>query len=417
MRIENECTCPVGFECKHVAALLIAGLEHQPKQPVSGVRPELVAWLEGLRAARTAPVTRSKKPATVLLTATQPCWYLDAQSGEADPISLPWSAGQIGESPTMPPITLKEAALVGNVLQEVAPDLPLPPANDAAGVRAIDATPIPRLLLDTRPVRASGWSSATPSKALDFATIVFNYAGHDLDARSNTTLLCIPDGDVIQIKRQFDIEQRRLMELHQLGLRKVPARRAHGPQPFPDSMLAPQNPDDWSAFIQIALPALRQNGWLIAMTDTFRHNMIEIDAIDGSLRQSDGGWFNIEMGIAVNGRTVRLEPLLADLFRRDTRWLSGKLDEIADDEAIELKTDRNERLRLRADRLKPIVRVLVDLLDRVSDGVQISEWNAARLAALDDTGRWQFHGDASIRQRARRLMAGPGVVDVPVPQG
>lgn len=26
MWIENECTCPVGFECKHVAALLIAGL-------------------------------------------------------------------------------------------------------------------------------------------------------------------------------------------------------------------------------------------------------------------------------------------------------------------------------------------------------------------------------------------------------
>lgn len=64
MWIENECTCPVGFECKHVAALLIAGLEHLPKQPASGVRPELVTWLEGFRAARTAPVARSKKPAT-----------------------------------------------------------------------------------------------------------------------------------------------------------------------------------------------------------------------------------------------------------------------------------------------------------------------------------------------------------------
>ncbi|MFX8262567.1 hypothetical protein ABTL46_22180, partial [Acinetobacter baumannii] len=86
--------------------------------------------------------------------------------------------------------------------------------------------------------------------------------------------------------------------------------------------------------------------------------------------------------ITVNGRTVRLEPLLADLFRRDERWLSGRLDTIADDEAIDMKTDRNERLRLRADRLKPVVRVLIDLFDSLGTGMRISEWDAARLHAL-----------------------------------
>lgn len=563
MWIENECTCPVGFECKHVAALLIAGLEHLPKQPVSGVRPELVTWLEGFRAARTAPVNRSKKsattrathalayviansyrsspeiflykarvgadgkiralddpwdnvenalvkppkfvveadlpilrglwldrsgkyagsfglqgttgatvlekliatgrafvspvaspmrsgepcglhagparhgtivwhslpdtrvrpilqtepPATMLLTATEPCWYLDAQSGEGGPIDLPWSAAQLAEFLAMPPITLEEAALVGHVLQEVAPDLPPPPAHSVTSVQVIEATPIPRLLLDTRPTWASGWSSSESSNVLDFSTVVFDYTGHHLEAQSNTTLVRIPDGNVAQIKRQLDAEQRRLMELHRLGLRKVPASRAHGPQPFPDGMLAPQNPDDWHAFTQIALPALRQNGWQIVMTDTFRHNVIEIEAIDGNLRQSGDGWFNVEMGITVNDRTVRLEPLLADLFRRDTRWLSGRLDEIADNDFIELKTERNERLRLRADRLKPVVRVLVDLLDRVSDGMQISELDVVRLIALDNTGRWQFHGDESVRKLAERLMVGPGVVDVAPPQG
>ncbi|CAH2904495.1 MAG: putative helicase, superfamily II [uncultured Paraburkholderia sp.] len=374
-----------------------------------------IAW-HSLPDTRVRPVLQTEPPVTVLLTATQPCWYLDAQSGEAGPINLPWSAMQLGEFLAMPSITLDEAALVGKVLQEVAPDLPLPPAHDVARVQVIDATPTPRLSLDTRTTWVSGWSPATSSNVLDFATVAFDYAGHGLDAQSNTTLVRVPDGNVIQIKRQLDTEQRRLMELHKLGLRKVPASRAHGLQPFPDGMLGPQNPDDWPAFTQTALPVLRENGWQIVMTDTFRHNVIEIDAIDGCLRQSGDGWFNVEMGITVNDRTVRLEPLLADLFRRDTRWLSGRLDEIADDEAIELKTDHNERLRLRADRLKPVVRVLVDLLDRVGDGMQISELDAVRLAALDNTGRWQFHGDASIRQLAQRLIAGPGVVDVPVPR-
>lgn len=130
----------------------------------------------------------------------------------------------------------------------------------------------------------------------------------------------------------------------------------------------------------------------------------------------------------------RGKPLLAEL-RRSRRFLvdvrSGrkrraqfasidwlaKSRTIADDEAIDLKTDRNERLRLRADRLKPVVRVLIDLFDSLGTGMRIAEWDAARLHALDQTGRWQFHGDASIRQLAQRLMAGPGVTDVPVPRG
>ncbi|MGF6971973.1 putative Zn finger protein [Paraburkholderia sp. JPY465] len=28
---ESECSCPVGYDCKHAAALLIAGLERMPK--------------------------------------------------------------------------------------------------------------------------------------------------------------------------------------------------------------------------------------------------------------------------------------------------------------------------------------------------------------------------------------------------
>ena len=565
MWVECECTCPVEFNCKHAAALLIAGLEQLPQQAATGVRPELVSWLEGFRAKHTAPPPSSKKsattkpthalayviagsyrgcseiflykarvnadgtirslddtwqnvenalvkppkfvaeedlpilrglwlgrtrdytgsfvlegapgaatmeqliatgrafvsptastvhsgepcalhhgpsrpgqiawraqpdkrvrpvlqtepPATMLLTTTQPCWYLDAHSGEAGPVDLPWSAGQIDEFLSMPPISPDEAALVGNVLREVAPDLPLPPAHDASAVRVIDATPVPVLSLNTLPTYKTGWSFSAAQNVQDFATVSFHYAGETIDAQSNTTLVQTAGGQVVQVKRQLDVEQQRLTELHKAGLRKIPAYRAYGPQPFPNGMLAPQSVEEWPAFMKHDLPVLRQKGWQIEMSDTFRFNVIEIEAIDGNLRQAGDGWFDVEMGITVNGRMVRLEPLLADLFRRDARWLSGKLDTIADDEAIELKTDRHERLHLRADRLKPVVRVLIDLFDNLGGNgeFRISAWDAARLDALDQTGRWQFHGDASIRQLAQRLLAGPGVNEVPVPRG
>ncbi|RZF23551.1 helicase [Paraburkholderia sp. UYCP14C] len=563
MWVEGECTCPVSVDCKHVAALLIAGLELIPTQPATGVRPELVTWLEGFRAKRTAapprgrkpatarathalayliagsyrgspeiflykarvnadgtirslddawqnvenalvkppkfvaeedlpilrglwldrsrtysgsfglhgttgaailerliatgrafaspgastmhsgapgvlhagpsrrgqiawrsqpdtrvrPVLQTEPPATMLLTTTQPCWYVDPHSGEAGAVDMPWPAEELADYLAMPSISLDEAALVGNVLREVAPDLPLPPAHSVSAVRVIDTVPAPMLSLNTLPTYGSGWMSDAPNM-LDFATVSFGYAGVSIDAQSNTTLVRTTSGEVVQIKRSLDREQRCLAALHKAGLRKISASRAHGPRPFPDGMLGPSNVEDWADFMKQALPRLREDGWQIAMTEAFRHNVIEIEAIDGVLHQAGDGWFDVEMGITVNDRRVRLEPLLADLFRRDSRWLSGGLDAIADDEPVDLKTDRNERLRLRADRLKPVVRVLIDLFDTLGDGgLRISEWDAARLDVLDRTGRWQFHGDASIRQLAQRLMAGPGVGETPVPQG
>lgn len=554
MWAEGECTCPVGVDCKHVAALLIAGLAHQPKPSAAGVRAELVTWLEDFRARRTAanpvakkkpakathalayvigqsyrgceiylykacvgadgtirsvddrwqnvekalveppkfvseedlsilrglwlgrshaaytggfalqgttgaailekliatgrsftsiapadahypgshapvhcgsergakmtwqaqpdtrvrPVLQAEPPATLLLTTIQPCWYVDAHSGEAGILAMPWPAEQVTDFLSMPAITLDEAALVGNVLREVAPDLPLPPTHEVASVRVVNTVPVPVLALDTLPT----WASSQ-----DFATVSFDYAGHTVPAHSNTTLVRSPGGEIVQIRRDADLERQRLTELQKTGFRKIRADHVFGPKPFPDGILGPENDQAWPELIKLALPPLTASGWRVVMSDAFRHNVIEIEAIDGNLRPSGDGWFDVEMGITVNGRTVRLEPLLADLFRRDARWLSGKLEAIADDEAIDLKTDRNERLRLRADRLKPVVRVLIDLFASLDTGMRISEWDAARLHALDQTGRWQFHGDASIRQLAQRLMADPGVTDVPVPRG
>ena len=564
--VEGDCSCPVGFHCKHMAALLIAGLETFAGPP-SGVRPELVRWLEtfrahaesaapgagqtgassivlayrlgwshyhqrheiqlfkarrgvdgevrsidepwsnveaalikppkfvadddlvilrslwlghsrekhghfvlrganggevlhkllatgrlfpaapvdagpahGLRALsmgaarpgrieweaqaddRLRPVLRTEPPAAMVL-ATEPVWYVDAAAGEAGIVELSLPFQQLPDYLSMPPISLAEAPLVAAVLREVAPDLPLPPALDTAKVRVIDAEPVPVLSLDTLPMSPAGRGTyAHRAQMLDFATVSFDYEGVAIKAESSATLLPVPGGSVIHIRRRYNAEKQRLLELRKTGLQAVPASGAYARHAPPETLLALSEPDAWPAFVDEALPALSRKGWRVTMAPAFRHNVIEIDAIEGTARQAGDGWFDVEMGITLGERTVRLEPLLAGLFRRDRRWLSGALETIADDEAIELTTDRAERLRLRAGRLKPVVRVLVDLFDRIGgwkgdDNIRIPELDAGRLAALSDTGRWQFLGDASIRQLAERLQNGAGVTEVPVPRG
>ncbi|WP_233835360.1 DEAD/DEAH box helicase [Paraburkholderia sp. ZP32-5] len=394
-------------------------------------RPGSIEW-EPLADQRLRPVLRTEPRASMVLP-TEPVWYVDGVANEAGivPLSLPFQ--QLPDYLAMPPISLAEAPLVASVLREIAPELPPPPTHDASAIRVIDVDPVPVLLLNSHaPANAARGAgrvakAAKPAErkaiAIELAAVSFDYDGVSINADSSVTLVPLPGGDVIHIRRRYDVEKRRLLELRKTGLQKVPTHSVHASRLVPDTMLGLPDAEAWSEFVNDAVPKLVANGWRVTMAPEFRYNVIEIDAIDGTAHQAGDGWFDLEMGIRVGERNVRLEPLLADLFRRDRRWLSGALDSIGDNEPIELKTEENKRLRLRADRLKPVVRVLVDLFDSLggalADGapLRVAALDAGRLDALNDTGRWQFSGDASIRELARRLQAGPGLREVPVPRG
>src|SRR3984957_19429253 len=59
---KGHCSCPVGFGCKHAAAVLLASAADKPRES-EAVRPEVAGWLEGFRS-RVASTrnTSAKKP-------------------------------------------------------------------------------------------------------------------------------------------------------------------------------------------------------------------------------------------------------------------------------------------------------------------------------------------------------------------
>ena len=61
----SECTCPMGYDCKHVAAMMLL-LLHQRRRP-DRPREQVLAWVEGFRHAATAlspTAGRTRKPAS-----------------------------------------------------------------------------------------------------------------------------------------------------------------------------------------------------------------------------------------------------------------------------------------------------------------------------------------------------------------
>jgi hypothetical protein len=323
----------------------------------------------------------------------------------------------------MPALSRQEAALVGIVLREMAPGLPLPPGQEADTPRIIDCEPMPVLSLHTVPVsfaRHGGYNYR--ARVFDFAAIAFDYGGIVVPAAMPATVTQGSDSEYYDVRRCAQFERNCLAAVRATELQRLPADAIQMTPPLPVQSMGFRQPESWPAWLRDDMPALQQHGWRIEIAEDFRFRVIELDAMAGHLRPANNGWLELEIGVTIGDRTVRLDALLTDLFRRDRRWLSGRLDTIPDDEPLLFKidqtTDQKQYLSFSAARLKLIVRVLFDLFsDRGGESVRISRFDAGRLAALSDAGTWQWHDEHDARRFIERLRQSMSSADVPPPKG
>jgi superfamily II DNA or RNA helicase len=222
----------------------------------------------------------------------------------------------------------------------------------------------------------------------------------------------------------------------------------------------------FSDFWAEQVPRLQAKGWQIAVQPGFAHLSVPVDrwrlVIDpdtgdeqgreliepfdkfspgvqtlAALRQPprEGSWL-LSLGVDVEGETLDLAPLLADLLKHDTRWLNAReIAAIEDDAIIVLRAPGGRRIDARAAPLKAIVGAMVDLLTdpRRKDGpLRLSSWEAHRLEALrleltstqaarasadGEDSAWQLQGDAGLVTLAQRLREAGSPPPVEQPPG
>jgi hypothetical protein len=214
----------------------------------------------------------------------------------------------------------------------------------------------------------------------------------------------------------------------------------------------------FGAFWAEQVPRLQALGWQIVVRPGFAHVSVPVERWRLVVRPGDGeaeghepegrlppevaalrepprtGSYLLSLGIEVDGQTLDLAPLLADLLRRDARWLKAhELAAIDDDALILLRAPGGRHIEAPAAPLKAIVGALLDLLTdprRPPDApLQLSTWEAQRLealrAGLADTaaaragaaGAWALQGPAGLAQLAERLQAAGAPPPVAPPTG
>ena len=205
-------------------------------------------------------------------------------------------------------------------------------------------------------------------------------------------------------------------------------------------------------FCADTLAGLRARGWNIVMRPGFAHESapvtrwhLVIDPVSGDahaqtpagigpLRQPvREGSFMLSLGVDVDGETLDLAPLLADLLKRDRRWLDASaLAAIDDAQPISLRAPGGRRIEASAGPLKAIVGAMLDLLTdpcRTQGPLRLSTWEAQRIEAMRTTllatqaacagvrGAWQVRDGAGLTMLAKRLRAAGTPPSVNAPEG
>ncbi|HAO76507.1 MAG TPA: helicase, partial [Pseudomonas sp.] len=81
----------------------------------------------------------------------------------------------------------------------------------------------------------------------------------------------------------------------------------------------------WIRFVQQQLPELRRQGWQIDIHPGFAYDLTAIDAWYAEIDESAADdWFDLDLGIVVDGQRIGILPVLLRLIRQSPQLLTPR---------------------------------------------------------------------------------------------
>ncbi|QDD66799.1 DEAD/DEAH box helicase [Herbaspirillum seropedicae] len=268
-----------------------------------------------------------------------------------------------------------------------------------------------------------------------------------------------PDYTPAHIQRDHQAEAAALEDIRELGL--LPLRedalqwRAHNPLHDAAPLWTLVQEEFFGDFWADQAPRLQAQGWILRARPGFAHESVPVTAWRFIVSSQTGEVINREVaapltprafssevfdgldpsgrwllaiGIEVEGQSMDVAPMVADLLRRDPRWGDAQQVERMDPHAvISLRAPGGRRIDAMAGPLKAVVLALLDLLvdlGRKDGPLRLTPWDAHRidglqaaLQGLEGATPWHISGADGLLALAHRLRAAGSVAPVPQPDG
>lgn len=161
-------------------------------------------------------------------------------------------------------------------------------------------------------------------------------------------------------------------------------------------------------------PQLLSEGWQIETDPSFPFqsvkNMGEWYASIDNETTSGIDWFDLEMGIEIEGKRINILPHIVRLLRNPNVRSAMDNDQLSDAEMIYTQLDDGRYLPIPARKIQFIARTLIELYDfnaLTHDGrLRLSTWQSAQLAELEQAmsaSQLRWFGSSQLRELGNKL--------------
>jgi len=228
------------------------------------------------------------------------------------------------------------------------------------------------------------------------------------------------DGTVTFVRRDKAAEQAAMQRLAQLGFgqgrveppKGVLEARATRVHWFTGRDAA----ERWQDVLSTHVPAWRADGWTVEVGSDFGTRIVEPgSAVEVAVRDAGDGWFDLDVGVEIDGERRPLLPILAKLVDRGgmaaARVIDGRAHIVLDDGSV---------LALPADRVERLLSVLEAMLDgarRVDDRIEVPIGEADTLLDIDDLIARRLGETAQIDAFLTRLREDAALPEIAIPPG
>lgn len=128
-----------------------------------------------------------------------------------------------------------------------------------------------------------------------------------------------------------------------------------------------EDPAAYCAFFANAIPELERSGFAIEIDQGYPYRLIQSDVHWYSELDEDGerpGWFNLELGVEIEGNRVSLVPVLLEMLERSGDIASLRALERGTERLLVVRAENHGYVRVEPERLKRLWSVLLSLYDR-----------------------------------------------------
>ncbi|MEM6996314.1 MAG: SNF2-related protein, partial [Myxococcota bacterium] len=241
----------------------------------------------------------------------------------------------------------------------------------------------------------------------------FEYEGAEIAAGDPTTHVSVPRGrGRHRLLRDFAAEARARQLLESYGPVELEGLDTHAAMPDSTADYVVDlegDVDALCAFSASAVPKLRALGWAVEVSDDYPCQVVKAERWYADIdAKEESDWFELELGIEVEGQRVDLLPALLDLLHasRSASGLDAKLRRSRRPVAVPL--GGRTFLAVPPERLRAIVAVVSELyaIEGADGGLRVPKLVPSYFGELEeelgaDAVHW--HGDPVLKQRARAL--------------